>query len=231
MRPHIAKTKHSKIWLHAILPPENTYRGNVLLGESFLICDFWTCEVCWAHISRIFGLAALFASVSAPHGDSTYDEGFAAESPLQPLPQCLPLPWADITAVGILRCLRWDCHHKIFKNHPKKCKLDHICNLPYLSHCWMGKCSRSQYVWWTEKNISQLALPNYSLINRRIDCTELLTKLGCHKGKTGKGHRFYDLWHFQAGTSMAVLTKDPSRYQECAYTNMPERVFLIFHLW
>lgn len=140
-------------------------------------------------------------------------------------------PRADIMAVGILRCLRWDYHHKIFKNHPKKCKLDHICNLRYLSHCWMGKYSRSQYVWWTGKNISQLALPNYSLIKRRIDCTEPLTKLGCHKGKTGKGHRFYDLWHFQAGTSMAVLTKDPSRYEECAYTNMPERVFLIFHLW
>lgn len=40
MRPHIAKTKHSKIRLDDILPPENTYRGNVFLGERFLICGF-----------------------------------------------------------------------------------------------------------------------------------------------------------------------------------------------
>lgn len=95
----------------------------------------------------------------------------------------------------------------------------------------MRQCLRSQYVWWTGKNISQLARPNYSLINERMDCTEPLAKPGCHKGKTGKGLRFHDLWHFQAGTLMAGLMDDPSRHQECGYTDMPEQVFLIFHTW
>lgn len=77
------------------------------------------------------------------------------------------------------------------------------------------------------KNISQLALPNCSLINGRNECIELLAKLGCHKEKAEKGHRFHDLYPCQAETSMVGLTGNQSRYSECSSTNKPEHVFVL----
>lgn len=159
--------------LDTILPPENTYRQNFLLGGTFLNCDFWTCVVCWAHVSRLPGLATLCAGILVPHGDSIYDKGFAAASSLLSLPLCPPQPCThSLTARtgkqngrGCFVTSKVGFSPKKNKKTPHKCKWNHFCNLPCLCHCRTGQRSRSQYLWQSGKKISQLALPNYSLIN------------------------------------------------------------------
>lgn len=92
----------------------------------------------------------------------------------------------------------------------------------------MGRCQDLSICDGVEKkNISQLALPNYSLINERTKCTEPPAKLGCHSGKTGQDHGLHDLYHCQAGASMAGLMKNQFRHHQCACARIPERVFLL----
>lgn len=82
-----------------------------------------------------------------------------------------------------------------FLKHPQQCQQSHLFDLSCSHHWRAGRCSRPQYLWWSGKNVPQLVLPNYSLINRG---TEPWANPGCHKREPGKGNGFHDLYCCQA---------------------------------
>lgn len=169
MKLCVGKIKYSKIILDVILPPENTY-GEIFflknLNLYLFILSFWTFEVSKTRASRLLAVAPpqshCLSTPRWPDRGADPQQGFAAAPSLAASSASCRLcygTWLGSMVVGILLYLRWGFNKKKnFKTPPKMATEPPL--WPCSCDCRVGQCSRTQCLWWSGKNISQLALPN-----------------------------------------------------------------------